>query len=223
MATTRTLLVEDHTALRQALGIMLEREPGLVVTNQAGSSAEARGMLEGIDLAVVDLQLPDGTGVDVISELLERNPRAAVLVLTGSLDRELFGRAVEAGAAGVVHKTAGVEEVVEAVRKVRAGDQIHTTAEVMELMRLGSRRRERDHLVRFATSSLTPRERQILGALAEGLTSQEISDRLGIARETEHAHMVRLFSKLGVHSRVGALAFGLRHGLVNQNSPADPL
>lgn len=222
MATTRALLVEDHTALRQALGIMLGREPGLVVAKQAGSVAEARGMLEGIDLAVVDLQLPDGTGVDVISDLLERNPQAAVLVLTGSLDRELFGRAVEAGAAGVIHKTAGVEEVVEAVRKVRAGEQIHTTAEVMELMRLGSRRRERDHLVRFAVSSLTPRERQILEALADGLTSQEIADRLGIARETEHAHMVRLFSKLGVHSRVGALAFGLRHGLVNHDFLADP-
>lgn len=222
MATTRALLVEDHTALRQALGVMLEREPGLVVVNQAGSVAEARGMLEGIDLAVVDLQLPDGTGVDVISELLERNPRAAVLVLTGSLDRELFGRAVEAGAAGVIHKTAGVDEVVEAVRKVRAGEQIHTTAEVIELMRLGSRRRERDRMVSFAASSLTPREQQILEALADGLTSQEIADRLGIARETEHAHMVRLFSKLGVHSRVGALAFGLRHGLVDHGSPADP-
>jgi two-component system nitrate/nitrite response regulator NarL len=222
MAVIRALLVEDHTALRQALGIMLEREPDLVVAKQAGSLAEARGMLEGIDLAVVDLQLPDGTGVDVISELLERNPQAAVLVLTASLDRELFGQAVEAGAAGVLHKTAGVEEVIEAVRKIRAGEQIHTTAEVMELMRLGSRRRERDHVVRFAASSLTPRERQILDALAEGLTSREIADRLGIALETEHAHLVRLFSKLGVHSRVGALAFGLRHGLVTHDSPTDP-
>lgn len=211
---TRVLLVEDHSALREALAIMLEREPGLVVAGQAGSLAEARGMLDGIDLALVDLQLPDGTAVGLISELSERSPCAAVLVLTASLDREMFGRAVEAGATGVVHKTAGVAEVIEAVRKVRAGEPIHTTAEIVELLKLGSRRRERDLLARFAFSRLTPRERQVLQALAEGLSSQEISAKLGISRETEHAHMVKLFAKLDVHSRVGALVFALRHGIL---------
>lgn len=210
----RVLLVEDHPALREALAIILELEPGVAVTGQAGSLAGAREMLADVDLAILDLQLPDGNGVDLISDLLEESPGAAILVLTASLDRREFGRAVEAGAAGVLHKTAGVVEVVNAVRRLRAGEQIHTAHEIFELLKLGSRDREQEQLARFAASRLTPRERQVLQALAEGYSNREIADRLGISPETEHAHAVRLFAKLGVHSRVGALAFALRHGLV---------
>lgn len=212
----RVLLVEDHPALREALAIILELEPGVTVTGQAGSLAEARGVLRGepVDLAILDLQLPDGSGVDLIGELLEESPEAAVLVLTASLDRREFGRAVEAGAAGVLHKTAGMAEVVKAVRRLRAGEQIHDAREILELLKLGSRGREQEQLGRFAASRLTPRELQVLQALTEGYSSREIAEKLGISPETEHAHAVRLFAKLGVHSRVGALAFALRHGIV---------
>lgn len=212
----RIFLVEDHLSLREALAIILELEPGVAVTGQAGSLAEARRMLRGepVDAAILDLYLPDGCGVDLIPELLEENPSVAILVLTASLDRREFGRAVEAGAAGVLHKSAGIGEVVNAVRRLRAGEQIHDAQEVLDLLKLGYRDREREQLARFATSRLTPRERQVLRELAGGLSNREIADKLGISPETEHAHAVRLFAKLGVHSRVGALAFALRHGIV---------
>ncbi|QIN78434.1 response regulator [Rubrobacter marinus] len=212
---TRMLLVEDHTALREALAVALEGEPGFTVTGQAGTLAEARPLLEDMDLAVVDLHLPDGTGIELISEIFERNPSVPILVLTSSVDREMFGRAIEAGASAVLHKSADIAEVLETIRKLRDGEQIYASKEMFELLRLGSRRRERDKIALFAASSLTARERQILEALAEGLDGKEISGRLGMSRETEHAHLVRIYAKLGVRSRVGALAFALRHGLVS--------
>ena len=137
-----------------------------------------------------------------------------MLVLTASLDREMFGSAIEAGADGVLSKSVSLQEITDAVGRLCAGEPIHSGGEILELLGLGSRRRENESIARLAAARLTPREREILGALAEGLGSREIAARLGISRETEHAHMVRTFAKLGVHSRVGALAFALRHGLV---------
>lgn len=217
----RVLLVEDHPALRQALAFFLEREPDLAVVAEAGSLAEAGRMLEDIDLAIIDLKLPDGNGADLIEGLLQNNPDARVLVLTASIDRAEFGRVVESGAAGVLHKTAGLRQILDAVKRLRKGESLHPTREIVELLKLRSRCREQERLAKFAASRLTPREYDVLQALADGLGSSEIAERLGISRETEHAHMVRIFAKLGVHSRVSALVFALRHNLV-EISPASP-
>ena len=213
------MLVEDHTSLRQALALLLDEEPGFSVVGQAGSLAEARGLLEGIDLAILDPGLPDGDGISLIAELREANPRrgdspgCAVLVLTASLDRQLFVRAVEAGAAGFLHKTAEVGEIIDAVRRLCAGETLISAAEVSEILSLSERRRKRDPATRAAVESLTPRERQILRALADGLDNKEIARRLGITVETERNYLSSVFSKLGVHSRLQALVFALRHGI----------
>jgi PAS domain S-box-containing protein len=118
----RVLLVEDHMAVREAIAGMLEREPDLTVVAQAGSLAEARGMLEGVDVAVVDLGLPDGDGADLIRELRDVNPRAHVFVLSASLDPGQISRAADAGAARALNKTAHLDELVDAVRRVLHGD-----------------------------------------------------------------------------------------------------
>ena len=224
----RILLVEDHTSLRQALALLLAEEPGFTVVGQAGSLAEARGLLEGVDLAILDPGLPDGDGIALISELREANPRrgdspgCAVLVLTASLERQLFVRAVEAGAAGFLHKTAGVEEIIDAVRRLCAGESLVSAGEVSELLSLSGRRR--DPAAMAAVESLTPREKQVLRALADGLDNKGIARRLGITVETERNYLSSVFSKLGVHSRLQALVFALRHGIVEipQASPPTP-
>ncbi len=214
------LLIEDLTSLRQALALLLEEEPGFTVAGQAGSLAEARNLLEGIDVAILDPGLPDGDGIGLVSELREANPRrrsspgCAVLVLTASLDRELFVRAVEAGAAGFLHKTAGVGEIIDAVRRLCAGETLISAAEVSELLHLSERRRRWDPTARTAVESLTPRERQVLRALADGLDNKGIASRLGITIETERNYLASVFAKLGVHSRLQALVFALRHGIV---------
>ncbi len=119
---TDIVLVEDHASFRQAIAFMLDREDALRVVAQAGTLAEARRLpAEEVDLAVVDLHLPDGNGTEFVEDLRKHNPRSIVLVLTASIDPEEMGRAVEAGATEVVRKSAGVGEIVEAVKRLVAG------------------------------------------------------------------------------------------------------
>src|SRR5215212_8546281 len=136
----RVMLVDDHPSFRQPLAFMLEREPDLSVVAQSGSLAEAREVLReaelAVDVAVVDLELPDGSGVDFIGELQEIRPRILALVLSAYSDRELLARAIEAGAAGVLHKSSRLEEIVEAIRRLRADEPLLSQREVIEAVRL---------------------------------------------------------------------------------------
>ena len=210
----RVLLVDDHATFREPLAFMFEREPDFEVVAQGGSLAEARRVLEGVDLAVVDLDLPDGDGTELIGELRAANPRGMVLVLTASSERAAHARAVEAGAAGVLHKSVRIKDVVGAARRLAAGEPILSTDEVVELLRLAGRQRERDYEAQRAIEQLTPREREVLQALAEGLSDKEIAERFHIGVGTVRNHIVNIFSKLGVHSRLQALVFAVRHGVV---------
>jgi two-component system nitrate/nitrite response regulator NarL len=213
----RVLLVEDHTAIREALASSFEGE-GFEVVGQAGSMAQARGMLEEtehpIDVGLIDLGLPDGYGADLIKELREAHPQAQALVLSASLDRANVARAVERGAAGILSKTAHLEEVVDGVRQLRRGETLMSLEEVVELLRYSSTRREEEHDARQAIEKLTPREIEVLQALAEGLDSGGIAERLNIALRTERNHMASILRKLEVHSQLQALLFALRHGVV---------
>ena len=211
----RILLVEDHASLRQAVAALFDGEPGFTVVGQAGSLAEARTMLDGIDVAIVDLNLPDGYGGDLIREMRDANPHAIALVLSAYFDRVEIARAVESGAAGVLHKSAGIDEVVEAVRRLRAGETLLPLEEVVELLRFASSRKEQEQEARQAIAQLTPREKEVLKALAEGLDGKEIARRLNISLPTERNHMASILAKLGMHSRLQALVFALRHGVVN--------
>ena len=210
----RVLLLEDHASFRQALASIIEREPDVTVVAQAGSLAEARALPQEVDVAVVDLSLPDGEGHAVIGALHRASPRARVLVLTASLDPVQRAQAVEAGAAGVLHKAAPLAEIVSAVRRLGAGEWLFAPHELVEMLRFVSRHREQQREASLLLQQLTPREREVLQALAAGLDSKQIAERLYITVETERTHMVNILSKLGVHSRLQALVFALRHGAV---------
>lgn len=211
---TRVLLVDDHAIFRQALAFVLDREPGFTVVGQAGSLAEARPLLADVDLALIDLRLPDGDGVGLISELQAVNPKATALALTGVEDRMEHARAVEAGAAGVLHKWSPIEEIVPALQRAAAGEYALPPAEVLELIRLAGRRRDADREALEALAHLTPREREVLQALAAGLSDREIAAQLSISPETVRTHMVNILAKLDVESRLAALVFAVRHGAV---------
>jgi DNA-binding NarL/FixJ family response regulator/signal transduction histidine kinase len=215
----RVLLVDDHATIRDALAATFEEEDGFEVVGQAGSMAEARGMLEkdaeqAIDVAVLDLGLPDGYGADLIKEVREKNPKAQALVLSASLDRGEIARAVELGAAGVLNKTAHLDEVLHSVKRLRAGETLMPLQEVVELLRIAGSEREQEYEAQQAIEKLTPREIEVLQALAEGLDSEQIAHRLHISLRTERNHMANILSKLGVHSQLQALVFALRHGVV---------
>jgi len=213
----RVLLVEDHAAIREALASTFERE-GFEVVGQAGSIAEARGMLEDsehpIDVALIDLGLPDGYGAELIEELGEAHPNAQALVLSATLDRATVARAVQLGAAGVLSKTTHLQEVVDGVRRLRRGQTLMALEEVVELLRFAGNRREEEHEAHQTIEKLTPREIEVLEALAEGLDSEGMAEKLNIALRTERNHMASILRKLGVHSQLQALVFALRHGLV---------
>ena len=213
----RILLVDDHAAVREALASAFEQQAGFEVVGQAASLAEARQMIEAlqeVDVAVVDLGLSDGYGGDVIGELRVSNPQAQALVLSASIDRAEVARAVESGAAGVLHKAVHLVEVVDAVRRLRAGETLMPLEEVVELLRFAGGKREEGHEARQALAQLTPREREVLQTLAEGLDTREIAERLNMSVRTERNHMASVMAKLGVHSQLQALVFALRYGVV---------
>lgn len=212
---TRILIVDDHVVVRQALTSVIEREPTFAVVGQAGSLAEAREMLDGVDLAVIDLALPDGYGGKLIRELQCASPNAVALVLSANLDRMEMARALEHGAAGVMHKSSDIEELTDAMRRLQEGKSLLPPEEMVELFRLAGSQREQEREVSETVARLTSREKEVLQALAEGWNRQEIAERLHISVGTVRNHISSILSKLGVHSQAQALVFGLRHSVIN--------
>jgi len=193
---------------------MIEREDDFRVVGQAGSVAEGRKLLKDADVAVVDLDLPDGSGVELIRDLRKANPTGVVMVLTASGDRMLHARAVEAGAASVMHKSSSIRDIIDAVRRLSQGQPLLTPNEMVELLRLAGQQRDRDRDAQQTLGRLTRREREVLQALAAGQSDKEIADQLGISGETARTHMVNILGKLGVESRLQALIYAVRHGAV---------
>jgi signal transduction histidine kinase/DNA-binding NarL/FixJ family response regulator len=212
----RVLLVEDHATVREAIASILEREAGFEIVGQAGSLAEARRILgaQPVDVAVIDLGLPDGYGADLIRDIRDVNPRAQALILSAALDRAQIARAVQNGAAGILNKTAHLDQVADSVRRLMRGETLLPLEEVVELLRFASTRREEEYHARQAIARLTTREIEVLRALAEGLDGEGIARKLHIALRTERNHVSNILTKLGVHSQLQALVLALRYGVV---------
>ncbi|HET7481023.1 MAG TPA: response regulator transcription factor [Rubrobacteraceae bacterium] len=220
----RVMLVDDHASFLQPLAFMFDREPDIMVVARAESVAQARERIEelkaadsNVDLALLDLDLPDGSGTEVISILRDANPEALALILTSFSERDQLAPAIEAGAAGVMHKSVEISEIVDAARRLHAGEQLISPSEVIEAMRFIGRRRQEDYEAQRMAESLTQREREVLQALADGLGDREIADRLHVGIGTVRTHMVNILRKLDVASRLQALLFAVRHDVVTIN------
>jgi len=212
----RLLLVDDHVSYRELLALRLAREPDLEVVGEAGTLAEARRVLDGIeaDVALVDLILPDGGGVDLIRQLRAANPVAIVLVLTASDERLHHAVAVAAGAVGVLHKAASTDEIIAAIRRACKGEPLLSPREAVDLLRLVDRQRTAEREAAETASRLTARDRDLLALLAEGLGDEAIAERLFLQPKTVRNQMVGLLAKLGVESRLQALVLAVRLGVV---------
>ena len=214
----RIIVVDDHDTFRDPLAFMLEREPDLTVVARPRSLSEAREDLHsaehGLDVAIVDLNLRDGSGTDLIKDLRRSHPRAKALVLSAMSEQRYLAEAIEAGAAGIMHKSAPMSDLVEAVRRLAVGEQLLTQQEVIEALRFIVRVRESNREAQLAIYKLTPREREVLQALAEGWSDKEIATRLHVGMGTVHSHVTNILSKLEVSSRLQALVFAVRHGVV---------
>jgi DNA-binding NarL/FixJ family response regulator len=210
----RVLLVDDHQLLTGALSQMMSLEPDLRVVGVAGSVAEAKAMSrDRVDVVLMDYRLPDGTGAEATRAIKARWPAARVVMLTALNDDETVLESIQAGADGYLTKDRAVEEVVNAVRAANAGETLLPRSVIVGIAQRVASARDRG-LERRHVEPLTPRELEVLKTLTEGLSTPEICDRLYIAPNTLRTHVQNIMGKLRVHSKLEAVAFALRHRLV---------
>ena len=152
----------------------------------------------------MDLDFPNGHGLDILGEIYERNPGAAAVILTGSIRPESRALAVAAGAAGFLHKSTSVGEIVSAIRNIASGQSLFSPAEAMALIREAAQHHANIQARLRTLDQLTPRERDVLRALACGLDNQAIADRLCLSTATVRTHVVHVLEKLNVDSRLQA-------------------
>jgi DNA-binding NarL/FixJ family response regulator len=205
---TRVVLVEDHDMVAEAIGLALERA-GIEVIARASTvtAALAEARRGKPDIVLLDRRLPDGDGTALIPELVEGGAR--VLVLTGEATASVAARVAEAGGAGLILKSARLDELVEAVRKVADGEVVFDPKLLAGVLdRLTGR-------VKVTGATLTAREQETLLLLADGAGTDEISSRLGIARNTARNHVQRLLDKLGARSKLEAVSIARREGLLD--------
>ena len=210
----RVLLVDDHQLLTGALSQMMSLERDLRVVGVAGSVAEAKAMSrDRVDVVLMDYRLPDGTGAEATRAIKARWPAARVVMLTALNDDETVLESIQAGADGYLTKDRAVEEVVNAVRAANAGETLLPRSVIVGIAQRVASARDRG-LERRQVEPLTPRELEVLKTLTEGLSTPEICERLFIAPNTLRTHVQNIMGKLRVHSKLEAVAFALRHRLV---------
>lgn len=202
----RILVVDDHDIVRQGIAALFERQPGYDVVAEAGTAADALAAVNRFvpDLVILDVSLPDGSGIETCREIKARHPETRVVILTGSADEDTVLTAVVAGANGYLLKSSGVREVMHAIDVVAAGgsllDPVATDRMVRRIRRLGEGS-EVDPLV-----SLAARERRILELIAAGLTNKEIAVEIGLSEKTVKRSVSVILSKLNLERRAQAAA-----------------
>lgn len=200
-------LLDDHEIVRRGLRELLEAEGDLVVVGEAGTAEEAYGRIPATspDVAVLDVRLPDGDGIEVCREIRSKHPEIACIMLTSFSDDEAVYASIMAGAAGYLLKQVRGSDLVNGVRRVAAGESLldpQVTTRVLDRLR----HREGDDEL----ASLTDQERRILGLIAEGLTNRQIGERLFLAEKTVKNYVSNMFAKLGMHRRTEAAAYAAR-------------
>jgi len=213
----RLLVVDDHTLFRRGLTALLARDPGLQVVGDAADAGEAQRKAAQLqpDLVLLDIHLPGVSGIDAIAALRDAAPTAKVLMLTVSEDADDLAAALRAGAAGYLLKTIEGDALSAAIRRVMAGEPVvapELTAHLVAAMRLGTASpaapAPADPL-----ASLSPREREILGAIARGASNKEIAREFAIAESTVKIHVQHLLRKLDASSRVQLAVIANTQGL----------
>jgi two-component system, NarL family, response regulator DevR len=206
--TVRVFLLDDHEVVRRGVRELLEVEDDFEVVGEAGTAEEALARIPSAlpDVAVVDMRLPDGNGVEVCREVRSANPSVQCVVLTSFADDEALFDSIMAGAAGYLLKQIKGADLVDAIRRVAAGQSLldpNVTARVLERLRKGPEEDER-------LARLTDQERKILDLIAEGLTNRQIGERMFLAEKTVKNYVSNLLSKLGMERRTEAAVFAAR-------------
>ena len=197
--------MDDHEIVRRGLRELLESEDDIEVVGEAGTAQEARSRIPPTkpNVAVLDVRVPDGNGVEVCREVRSRHPEVQCLILTSFSDDEALFQAIMAGAAGYLLKQIKGADLVDSVRRVAAGQSLldpAVTARVLERLRQGAE-------VDDQLAMLTDQERKILDHIADGLTNRQIAEQVHLAEKTVKNYVSNILTKLGMERRTQAAVF----------------
>jgi DNA-binding NarL/FixJ family response regulator len=204
-------LLDDHEIVRRGVRELIEAEPGLSVIGEASTAEEALQRIPAVrpDVAVLDVRLPDGSGVEVCREVRSQLPGLACLMLTSFSDDDALFEAIMAGASGYVLKQIRGNDLVTAIRRVARGESLldpTVTTKVLHRLRHPSEEDER-------LAKLTPQERRILDLIAEGATNRQIGPELHLAEKTVKNYVSNMLMKLGMSRRTEAAVFAVKAGV----------
>lgn len=206
MKKIRILIADDHSLMRFGLRTLFSHQPDMTVVGEACDGREAIRMTDELlpDVVLMDLMMPVVNGADATKRLCESHPETKVVIITSYSTADDLVRAISNGASGAMLKSAPIDDVVETVRLVHGG-KVSFPKDVRRLLREAE-----------SASSLTERQIEILTAAAEGLTNQQIAERLSISPSGVNKHLLSVYQKLGVSSRAEAVAIALRRQLIGQ-------
>ncbi|MDR1602840.1 MAG: response regulator transcription factor [Tannerella sp.] len=201
----KVTIVDDHKIITDSLSEIIAKTGEMVAINKAHSIAECRKMLESSqpDVLLLDVSLPDGNGIDLCPEIRKRYPDVKILMLTSYAESAVIGRALNEGAHGYVLKNAASEEVIEGIRTVAAGERFMCD-QTCVLFRKQS----------YQPVSLSPKEREVLKLIVDGLTIREIAEKLFLGFETVRSYQKYLHLKLGVHNMAQLVRIAIEQKLV---------
>lgn len=211
----RLLLVDDHAVVRSGLRMLLESETDVEIIGEAGNADEALSATEKLnpDVLLMDIGLPDRSGIDAAREVKRRTPETAIVALTIHEDKEYFFRMLEAGASGYVPKRAAPDELLTAIRAAANGE-VYIYPTMAKLLVKDFLTQEREERKSDTINDLTAREQEVLAHLADGATNIEIGETLSISPKTVARHRENIMRKLNLHSRTELVKYAIRKGII---------
>jgi two-component system response regulator NreC len=216
MPDIRLLLVDDHDVVRTGIKMLLEGQPDLIIVGEADNGLQAISLVKELtpDVVVMDLTLPDISGIEATRHIKDTYPGVAVVALTIHEDEQYFFEMLQAGASGYVPKRAAPEDLISAIRAAYSGEiYIYPSlAKALVADFLGHSNQEADA---SSIDGLTSREAEVLALLAEGMSNEEIGERLSISKHTVARHRENLMRKLELHSRSDLVKYAIRKGLIS--------
>jgi len=211
----KLLMVDDHAVVRLGLRMLLENEEDIVIIGEAESASQALIEISRLkpDVVLMDIGLPDLSGIDATREIKSLWPEMAIVALTIHEDEEYFFKMLEAGASGYVPKRAAPEELITAIRAA-ANNEVYLYPSLAKLLVRDYLTTDQQQRAQDTLNELTPREREVLTHLAEGESNVEIGISLGISPKTVARHRENIMGKLNLHSRTDLVKYAIRKGII---------